>query len=566
MLVIESFNKNNIIIRFKYYQSYINRMRQLKSLYSKKDNGWILPLSKIFDLESLFEGELYYKTPRWILLNTKPPEYNYNIKKYELPKLKIPLLPYQEYGTNYMIHQLTHSHFIINSDVCGLGKTVQAIATSLYFNLDKILIISPKSIRTQWKSEIKKFTGIENCTIISGTKKKRDKLYNNYKDGYCIVNYHTVMNDYDELFKKKFDMIILDEAHKVSCRTGIINTAIKKVCSNSTYLLFLTGTPIMSTPESLYGLLQLANLSSQFGKWTEFKKEYIVYDLTKRYCPIVGYRNLDNLRRKIQHYIIRRTEHEVAIQLPDSINNKLILEMDSTQIKIQNKINQDIQDLLNKQNNTKDKKILDIIEAKLKGLIAAQQAVANDPRLFNLSKSKTMIEQYGSMVPSTYKMSSKNEALIELIDSIDSKVIIFTKFERAVRLINEDLTKNKISSVMYSGKIDNINRDKNVHSFQTDENIKVFITNDAGAEGLNLQVANYVINYDQPDTPAIKLQRAGRARRVGSKYDKVFIYDLISEDSRDQTVLNGLELKHNLFDSLIELDCQQSKLIKSESN
>ena len=83
------------------------------------------------------------------------------------------------------------------------------------------------------------------------------------------------------------------------------------------------------------------------------------------------------------------------------------------------------------------------------------------------------------------------------------------------------------------------------------------------AEGLNLQVAKYVINIDQPDTYAIKTQRIGRARRASSQFDNIVVYDMITSSSnnaksKDEERLENIENNKDLSDALISLDDSQS--------
>jgi superfamily II DNA/RNA helicase len=86
------------------------------------------------------------------------------------------------------------------------------------------------------------------------------------------------------------------------------------------------------------------------------------------------------------------------------------------------------------------------------------------------------------------------------------------------------------------------------------------------AEGLNLQVANYVINIDQPDTNAIKEQRIGRVRRAGSKFNNVTVYDMITANgmnmkSKDEERLENIEKNKDLSDALISIDAAQRQAL-----
>ena len=76
-------------------------------------------------------------------------------------------------------------------------------------------------------------------------------------------------------------------------------------------------------------------------------------------------------------------------------------------------------------------------------------------------------------------------------------------------------TRLKAKALLYSGSVGDEDREDAIDSFRNSSDHNVIVGTDALAEGVNLQVANHVINFDQPDTPATKTQRGGRARRAG---------------------------------------------------
>ena len=203
------------------------------------------------------------------------------------------------------------------------------------------------------------------------------------------------------------------------------------------------------------------------------------------------------------------------------------------------------------------------IEASSKALIAATQAAATDPRMFNMSNSKIMREAYGVMVPKSYKMSDKIESILDIVEDIlqsGNKVILFSKFKTSAILIANDIQSNlKEKALLYTGAEDETSRDKAVDLFKNTMTYNILIGTEAMAEGLNLQCAKFIINIDQPDTLAIKTQRIGRARRAGSQFDNVIIYDMITNstakaNSKDEERLSNIEKNQNLTDALVNID------------
>jgi SNF2 family DNA or RNA helicase len=476
---------------------------------------------------------------------------------------------------------------VLNADDVGLGKTIQTIGTLKWFinnrNVRKILIICKKSIKKQWIDEIKKFTDLELIFAMDKTghtPAQRKKAYADFclaQDAILVTNYHNFLNDTALFQQMHIDFVVIDEVHSVKARTGKLNNNIAKITMGRP-TVFLTGTPIMSKPEDIFGIVQMVS-PGYFGKWTDFSKRFLTIDVNGRYgSRVVGAKNLEELRSLVQNIVIRRTEYEVSIQLPKTIINKVDCQMDKTQeallLEIQ-KVQDDIGNSLDKLKvNGKipdfNKEKAEQLEARSKGLIAARQAASTDPRLFLLSYSKMMKDTFGKLVPTSYKMSSKTEAILDSVEDITTngdKVILFTKFRTCAEMIAKDIEKElKEPVLLYTGAENDAQRDIAIDFFKNTTTYNVLIGTEAMAEGLNLQCAKYVINIDQPDTLAIKTQRIGRARRAGSQFSNVIVYDMITSStdkahSKDEERLQNIVNNQDLTDALVSIDEAQRKAL-----
>ena len=479
-----------------------------------------------------------------------------------------------------MIDKILQRGFVLNADDVGLGKTIQTIATMKWFiennNVHKILIICKKSIKKQWIDEINKFTDLSSTFQMyktGTTPTQRKKAYNEFNkasNAILVTNYHSFLNDTSLFQNMNIDFVVVDEVHSVKARTGKLNNNIGKIV-NGKPTVFLTGTPIMSRPEDIFGIVQMVD-PGYFGTWTAFQKEFITLDTNGRFgVRIVGAKNLDKLRNMVQDIVIRRTEYEVSIQLPKTIIVQKTCLMDSTQEKILMAISErsnEIADQIDKIKNSqlpkdmKEEKLIQL-DGQSKGLIAARQAASTDPRLFLTSTSKMMREVFGKLIPVSYKMSDKTESIIDTVqDIIDNgdKVILFTKFRTCATMIANDIQSIlKENVLLYTGMEDDITREHAVDYFKNTTTYNVLIGTEAMAEGLNLQCARYVINIDQPDTLAIKTQRIGRARRAGSAFDNVIVYDMITMStfhakSKDEERIENISKNADLTDALVSID------------
>ena len=588
MLIVTQLPDKRLSVKCDYY--YRDRIRNIPTAYFNQTlKQWILESYMLGSLENEFRGELVYKTPRWVILDEPMPDmskmYEITDKSIQCPTLKLKPYDYQDYGIRFMIDKLIKHNMVLNADSVGLGKTICTIGTLKWFienkNYTKILIICKKSIKRQWKEEFDKFTDLSKDFDIIYTeetaakRKKAYKQFENSNKGILITNYHSFLNDTDLIGSLYYDIVVIDEVHSVKARTGKLNNNIAKVVYKKP-VIFLTGTPIMSNPEDIFGIVQISD-PGYFGTWRDFSKEHIVWAMTAFGNKVVGAKNLDVLRQKVQDILIRRTEYEVSIQLPETNIIIRSCPMDALQEKIMKMISDESMDikyqmdkLKGKDGKITNKQLWDMLDGKSKGLIAARQAACTDPRMFLYSNSDMMRKKYGVEVPSSYKMSSKMESTVDIVEDIireGNKVIIFSKFRTSACLIAQYIYDTlKIPVLMYTGDENQNIRDNNIALFKTSTDHNVLVGTDAMAEGLNLQIAKYIINIDQPDFYAIKMQRIGRVRRTGSHFNNVTIYDMITADglnvkSQDINRLENIEKTKDVSDAIVSIDEAQRQAL-----
>ena len=596
MLTITQLPNKKLSIKADYY--YRDRIKKIPTAtFNPNTKQWLIDDFMLGTLEVEFAGELVYKTPRWVILNQPMPDmsamYQISDKSIQAPTLKLKPYDYQDYGIRFMIDKILQKGFVLNADDVGLGKTIQTIGTIKWFienkNIHKILIICKKSIKKQWLDEIVKFTDLDQVFTMTKTgttpaqRKKAYKAFEDAQDGILVTNYHTFLNDTALFQQMDIDFVVIDEVHSVKARTGKLNNNIGKITYGKP-TVFLTGTPIMSKPEDIFGIIQMVE-PSYFGIWKDFSDKFLTIDKNGMFgYRVVGAKNLDELRSLVQDIVIRRTEYEVSIQLPKTIIKQIDCQMDNIQETLLEEIHKTQDGILSSieklkvngkiPNYNQDKAIE--LESKSKALIAARQAASTDPRMFLLSNSKMMRNTFGSLIPSSYKMSSKTESILDTVEDIitnGDKVILFTKFKTCAEMIAADIQKElKEPALLYTGAENDTQRDIAIDYFKNTTMYNVLVGTEAMAEGLNLQCAKYVVNIDQPDTYAIKTQRIGRARRAGSQFNNVVIYDMITTstnkaNSKDEERLQNIVKNQDLTDALVSLDeAQQKALINAMSS
>jgi superfamily II DNA or RNA helicase len=142
---------------------------------------------------------------------------------------------------------------------------------------------------------------------------------------------------------------------------------------------------------------------------------------------------------------------------------------------------------------------------------------------------------------------AKAEALIEWIYKLqaeenepDLKVLIFTEFVPTQQMLKEFLEARGISVVTLNGSMAMEERGAAQDAFRKSH--RVLVSTDAGGEGLNLQFAHVIINYDIPWNPMRLEQRIGRVDRIGQP-KTVQAINFVFEDSVEFRVREVLEQK-----------------------
>jgi superfamily II DNA/RNA helicase len=152
------------------------------------------------------------------------------------------------------------------------------------------------------------------------------------------------------------------------------------------------------------------------------------------------------------------------------------------------------------------------------------------------------------------KMDELERILFEQFDltHTDRKIIIFSEWIKEHKLIGRLLRENKIGFVELNGKVPVKLRGDLIKKFENNPECKIFLSTEAGGAGLNLQVADTLINFELPWNPAKKNQRIGRIDRLGQKSNNLTIYNMITRGSIEQQIAAGLMVKQNLFEGVLD--------------
>lgn len=459
-------------------------------------------------------------------------------KEAELQKVKAPtILKDTEFETPLPLYnyQKVGSAFLYKigsgllGDDPGSGKTIMSLAVIEKAKAKKVLIFCPSVVKFQWLNEVNRFLPSTKALVIDGTKAERVLQWKNEARIY-IVNYELLLRDFEEMNIRSWDYIIADESNRIANVKAKQTKAIMKL--KSKHRIAMTGTPISNKIVELWSMLNFCNPGSM-GNYYTFVESYCIKN---KWGAIIASKNIEELKKKIARYMIRRTIKEVLPELPDKIHTEIPFELSKKEKEFYDKIKKEILFEIEKEDISKMENPM-TISYTLTKMLRLQQITAS---MELLGDSKT---------------SSKIVALKDLLKNILSdgrKAVVFTKFAKFADIVERELL--QYEPLKITGKVKE--RDQIIKKFNEEDENKVMVMTESGALGLNLQYkASIVVHLDLPYSIGKMDQRIGRVFRIGQK-QKVFIYYILARSTIDQHLKNILigkqKLKNDLLDDPVQ--------------
>jgi non-specific serine/threonine protein kinase len=454
------------------------------------------------------------------------------------------LRPYQKAGYDWL-------HFLQNfsfggclADDMGLGKTIQALAflISIYEDpINKIsasLLVVPRSLIINWQREINHFVpGLRVLEYYETNRQKETDLFDQVD--LIITTYGILLRDIEFLHSYKFHYAILDESQAIKNPTS--QTARAAHLIDSSHKLVLTGTPIENSTSELWSQFAFLN-PGLLGSHRYFKKEFS--------NPIEkegDQESVENLRKIIFPFILRRTKNQVAPELPPRSEKIIYCDMEIEQRE--------------RYNQTRD-----YFRGVLLGMFESEGISKSRFKILEGLLRLRQISNHPQLVDKTYAgESGKFGLLLDTLETLKAeghKALVFSQFVQMLKLVRKDLDEKNITYTYLDGATKN--RQEQVDIFQKKGDIPFFLISlKAGGLGLNLTAADYVIHIDPWWNPAVELQASDRTHRIGQ--DKpVFVFKLISRDSVEEKILTLQERKRNLVDQIITTESSFFKSLTRE--
>ena len=398
----------------------------------------------------------------------------------------------------------------------GLGKTFVGAEKIIQLGSVINLVVCQKSKIEDWINHFDENYNVTTCDL---TKKSQLELFlffievpqNLDHPVVAVINYDLIWRR-PELKDLKNFTLMLDESSLIANEASKRSRFILKLKASNCILL--SGTPISGKYEQLWSQCRLLG-------WNINKKDfYARYIITRKIevMPhvmkdiVVGYKNVDDLKRELRSYGAVFMKTEEVMDLPQQVDQMIYVDPTPEYKKF-----------------VKNKYI------KLKD---GTELLGDNSLTFNLY-ARQLCGQYSK---------NKLAAFKDLVESTDDRLIVFYSF-------TDELHELKLIAAECNRPISVVNgKTKDLSNYEYYDNSITFVQYQAGAMGLNLQKANKLIYYTLPlgkGSCQLWTQSKKRIHRIGQT-KTCFYYYLLSKQSIEIDNLEALKLGRDLTDDLFK--------------
>lgn len=504
-------------------------------------------------------------------------------------------LPHQLHVLNRVMEHNTIRYIL--ADEVGLGKTIEAgmVIRELKARglVKRILVVCPTGLVTQWSAEMQdKFHEKFNIILPSDFDTIRrltdnEDVYGQYDqvispmDSIKPIEKHAGWTDervekYNEeriysIINSGWDMIVIDEAHRVAGSTGeVARYKLGYLLSQaSPYLLLLSATPHNGKTEPFLRLVRLLDEDAFPNAKSIVKEQVAPYLIRTEKREAIDNNGNKLFKNRITHLVtlnwderhtLQRDLYNMVTAYVSKTYNKalrnrkknmclifLLIIMQrmvtSSTAAVRQSLERRLKVLQEQATKISNLTEEDLDELNIEdGVEEAIQAISldNDEEISELEQIIAVAKQ-----AEFQHTDVKVDTLLDTVDEIlsedpNQKIIVFTEFVATQEYLQRILLGRGFTVSILNGSMGIDQRNIALQNFR--EHSSIFISTDAGGEGLNLQFSNIIINYDLPWNPMNIEQRCGRADRIGQNRD-VHIYNFIITDTVENRVRQVLEEK-----------------------
>ena len=443
----------------------------------------------------------------------------------------------------------------------GTGKTKVALDTIAFaFEANKTslaLIVAPKGVIANWHSEIEthlpdrivREVVLWKPSLTKAKRKELNSLYNSeHKLRFLLMNVEAFSTkkgvDVANLFVSHFDtFMVVDESTTIKNRQAKRTKALCSVGRGAKFRRILTGSPVTKSPLDLFSQMNFLDPEILgFNSFYTFQNRYAVIKRrtmgSHSFNQVVGFQRLGELTKKLDEHSFR-VRKEDCLDLPDKIYMKREV-------------------ALTKEQSDAYVQMKHLALARLNGgeLSTTQNVLTQIMRLQQICLGH-LTDDEGEV--HELKSNRLNE-LLDILDEIQGKAIIWATWTRDIRSIAEALRdRYSVQAVArLHGETPDSERQQIVENFQDRRSDLRFLVGHpkTGGYGLTLTAASTVVYYSNSYDLELRLQSEDRAHRI-SQTNKVTYIDLIAPDTVDQKIVSALRDKISVADQILGEDVRK---------
>ncbi|WP_273483657.1 DEAD/DEAH box helicase [Desulforamulus ruminis] len=423
----------------------------------------------------------------------------------------------------------------------GTGKSCITVAVTgrrfLRDEIKRVLIVSPASVVPVWPLEYKTHADFPfEVTPLEGPVAKRIEVLERWerdaeKLQIAVVNYEGAWRMEEALTKWAPDMLVLDEAQRIKTPSAQQSKCMHRIAKKVNYRMILTGTPVTQGPLDFFSMYKALEPSIFGRSFTAFKTRYCIFGGYEN-RQITAYKNLPELIRKA-HTIAFRVTKEEALDLPETTDQKLYCEMETSAKRVY-------------------RELVSESMAELHGerVVTAANVIVRLLRLSQVTGGFVKDDTGAVNRVSEAKQRLFKEVMHDLLGT-GKKVVVFARFLAELAAIEDDLDRWQIGYSRIAGDVNMAARGEEVRRFQQDKDCRVFLAQTRAAGlGITLTAADTAIFYSLDYSFADYDQARCRIHRIGQRNACTYIH-LLARDTVDEKVMTTLQNKRNVADEVV---------------